>query len=229
MTATSDDTNLENNKTPESSEAAAKPEVPTKERLLRIALKLLNEEGISAMTIRNIAERGGVSVSVVHHHYVNKQGLLDACKMNFYSELGKVIVDVLPTVAGQPIGVVLDLAVRRFWAHARENVRVLRLLSSQVLATGQLIDRIGDYDNRPFLALGIRQLAPLVGLEEDILRVRLQSMIILLSRFAVSSDAELSSIVGKEPEAAAEAIENHLVDIAKLLLLEKKPSNSEPT
>ncbi len=202
---------------------SSSPSPPTKERLLSIAFSLLREKGVGALTIRNIASRAGVSVSVVHHHYVNKQGLLDACKMHFYKDLGTVITAALPTVIGKPVDVILDQMLRLLWAHARDNTMVLRLLASEVLASGQLIDGVNQASDRPFMALAISHLAPIVGLEKEVLRVRLQAVIVLVSRFAISSDNELHSVLGTQPgntEDDTEAIiQNHLVEMAKLLLI----------
>ena len=199
------------------------PSPPTKERLLSIALTLLREKGVGALTIRNIASRAGVSVSVVHHHYINKQGLLDACKMHFYQNLGTVITAALPEVLGKPVDVILDHMLRILWAHARDNTMVLRLLASEVLASGQLIDGVNQASDRPFMALAISHLAPIVGLQQHVLRVRLQAVFVLVSRFAISSDSELRSVLGTQPENTADdteaTIQNHLVEMAKLLLI----------
>lgn len=52
---------------------------PTRERILDAATVLFAERGADGVAMRDIAERVGLDVSSVHHHFPTKAGLLDAC------------------------------------------------------------------------------------------------------------------------------------------------------
>jgi len=191
----------------------------TKERLLAVALEILEREGGGGLTIRNIAKHGGVSLSIVNHHYQSKRGLLDACKSHFYEGLGRVVADIV-AATGQLSGKeIVERSVRACWAFVRANIPLTRMLAGDVMAEGQLIDSYGDYDKRPALSTGVAVLAPRLGLTVELARVRLQAMAVLVTRFAISSDAELSSLFGLDADAAVRAAEEHLVDMGKLLLV----------
>lgn len=48
-------------------------------RIRNAALALFGEQGYDATTIRQIAQRAGVSLGLVNHHFGSKEGLRDAC------------------------------------------------------------------------------------------------------------------------------------------------------
>lgn len=50
----------------------------TRDGLLTAAIAVLGEEGYKAMSMRAVAERAGVRLSLVHYHFGSKQGLLEA-------------------------------------------------------------------------------------------------------------------------------------------------------
>jgi AcrR family transcriptional regulator len=59
-----------------------------REELLRVAAELFSEKGFYGTSIRDIAKSLGVSVSVIYHHFENKEGL--------WSEIIDYSVRVLP-------------------------------------------------------------------------------------------------------------------------------------
>jgi len=190
----------------------------TKQRLLVVALEILQAEGVDALTIRRIAHDGNVSVSVVHHHYVNKQGLLDACKLEFYAGMSPVVESLLGNTNGKPAAAVIEDAVRAMWSYVRANIRLARLLASEVAANGRLIDSVLDYEKRPFLRVAVAAFAPRLGLSEQAARLRIQALGVIVSRFAISADSELTSMLGVPAEQAANRTEDELVGMAKALL-----------
>ena len=210
---------------PDSVEESGTPEdsVTTKERLLAVTLSILHEEGANGLTIRKIAERAGVSVSVVHHHYINKQGLVDACKTHFYQGVGAAIADVIAQAPTTPVAISIERAIRTLWKYGRDNVAVLRVLASDASADGQIIDQYRSYDARPFLAMATSVLAPKLGLSEKTARARVHALGIMLTRFAISSDSELASLFGEEGAQAVHDAENELVEMAKLVLVGRPP------
>lgn len=59
-----------------------------REELLRVAADLFSEKGFYGTSIRDIARKLGVSVSVIYHHFQNKEGL--------WSEIIDYSVRILP-------------------------------------------------------------------------------------------------------------------------------------
>lgn len=52
---------------------------PTAERVLVAATALFAERGVDGVGMREIADRVGIDVSSVHHHFPTKSGLYEAC------------------------------------------------------------------------------------------------------------------------------------------------------
>jgi len=50
----------------------------TREQLLGAAAEVLGEEGYGAMSMRAVAERAGMRLSLVHYHFGSKRGLMEA-------------------------------------------------------------------------------------------------------------------------------------------------------
>ena len=49
-----------------------------REQLLQAAIAVLGEEGYGAMSMRAVADRAGVRLSLVHYHFGSKRGLVEA-------------------------------------------------------------------------------------------------------------------------------------------------------
>nr|HML49486.1 TetR/AcrR family transcriptional regulator [Clostridia bacterium] len=69
----------------------------TREKILEAALALLEEGGrdVESITIRGIAERAGVSVGLINHHFGSKEQLIEQCVQRI---IGGVISAFTPTV-----------------------------------------------------------------------------------------------------------------------------------
>ena len=52
------------------------PKGNTKEQIIREALKLFSEKGFAAVSMRDLAESVGISVSTIYHYYESKQALV---------------------------------------------------------------------------------------------------------------------------------------------------------
>jgi len=193
----------------------------TKTRILDIALDIIEKEGLPALKIRTVSERADLSVSVVNHHFGSKQGLLDACKDHYYKGLGAVVKAVVTEAQGRPMAELVELAIRDTFSYSRVHRAVLRMLTRDVFADGGLIEPYQGVGQRPHFNPIIHTFAPQLGLEPQTARVRLQAVSVVLTRFATASDAELTSIFGTTVEEAVASAEDHLVEMASLLLMAK--------
>ena len=121
----------------------------TKKRLLSLTLSIIESEGADALTIRKLAKRAGVALSVVHHHYLNKQDLLDACKVDYYEGVGALVQELLARASDKPTNEFVEVAVRELFRYARNRVSIARLLAQDVYRSGEIIERYRGYDERP--------------------------------------------------------------------------------
>lgn len=60
-------------------------------RLLLVAMKLFAERGFDSVTVRDISTEAGVSVGLINHHFVSKDGLRAAVDDYFVKRTGKAI------------------------------------------------------------------------------------------------------------------------------------------
>jgi len=90
---------VENPDPDESSEATAS----TKERILNVALDLFTERGFDGTSLREIAERLGVTKAAIYYHFASKDDILMALHLRLH-EFGK---DALRQVTDEPVSLEL--------------------------------------------------------------------------------------------------------------------------
>jgi AcrR family transcriptional regulator len=59
--------------------------------LLEIATRLIDEEGVGAVTLRRVAEKAGVTATAAQHHYGDKEGLLRAIASVSFKDLLSIL------------------------------------------------------------------------------------------------------------------------------------------
>jgi len=187
----------------------------TEERILRAACELANEGGTEALTTRGVAERAGVSPGSVHHHYINKEGLVDACIDVMYNQVAELAGTFHEVVAEtREPKQFLEQAVRRTFRLARDYQPMVRMLLVTVAQKGQLDAARMETVQMPFFAVAAPYFAAVTGLGQTDVRVRLQCMFMAIGRFAVSSSEELKVVTGSIDPTV---IEDHLVVVAQAL------------
>jgi len=196
----------------------------TKGRILDVALEIIEKEGLKALKVRTVSERTGLSLSLVNHHFGSKQGLLDACKDRYYQGLQDVVAAVIEETRDGTMADVVELAIRDTFSYSRVHRAVLRMLTRDVFADGGLIEPYRETLQRPHFNPVMDFFAPRLGLDPQRARVRLQAISVVLTRFATSTEEELKAIFGLSGDEAVAAAEDHLVEIAGLLLM---PQNVE--
>lgn len=63
----------------------------TRERLLDLAYTIVRDEGLEALTIRELATRGDVAVGLPHAHFRSRDGLLDELRARAWDEFDRVV------------------------------------------------------------------------------------------------------------------------------------------
>ncbi|MHB1065192.1 MAG: TetR family transcriptional regulator [Georgenia sp.] len=75
-------------------------EVGTRERIVQIALDLFERQGYAGTSLRDIADRMGVTKAALYYHFPSKEALLDRVLAPALSRVREVLVDVPADRAG---------------------------------------------------------------------------------------------------------------------------------
>ena len=110
--------------------ASAAPRDPdlTRRQILAAALELFVEHGVADVSMRQIAEKSGVTKSLIHHHFGSKEQLWEATKEQALAEYAAEQKQELEqaTVAD---GRLLRDGVVNYFRFLQANPRVVRLLA----------------------------------------------------------------------------------------------------
>ena len=68
-----------------------------KDEILKCALRLFNENGISQVSLRNISAEMGISLGNLTYHFKKREEIVDALYLNLVSKLNEVINEYLGT------------------------------------------------------------------------------------------------------------------------------------
>ncbi len=100
----------------------------TRARILEAAFNLFVEQGFAAVTMREIAQRSGVTKSLIHHHFGGKQALWDAVKEQAFGDYYAGQKEDLQD-DDQPGDNLLSNGVIRYFEFLRNNPQVVRLFA----------------------------------------------------------------------------------------------------
>lgn len=198
---------------PTNADAAA-----TQRRILSSALALFAQRGARGASVRAIAADAGVSVAMIHHYFGNKDGLYDACIDAMYEELSALQQPLLVAIAsGVDVPSAIARAVRSGYAFARQHSPEVRLLQREILTHGALPVTRQQAVQGPFLDQVGLLLATVLGKSPLEARLALQSVVMLVSRYALSSDEELALFTEGAPDPHR-VVADHLVGVAAKIL-----------
>ncbi|QKK01798.1 MAG: TetR/AcrR family transcriptional regulator [Pseudomonadota bacterium] len=100
----------------------------TRARILDASLALFLDQGFAAVTMREIAERSGVTKSLIHHHFGTKEALWEAVKEYAFLHYYEAQKEEL-TTAREPNVELLRSGVVRFFEFLRSNPQAVRLFA----------------------------------------------------------------------------------------------------
>ncbi len=190
----------------------------TRARILEAAGDAFAGRGQAAASIRQIAAAAGVSLAMIHHYFGSKEGLYRACIEAMYSELAPLRETLLTElISGAPLAELIPRAVRAGFRFAREHQRPARLLFRQLTVRGQLDPEHAEREQIPFLEAATSALGAATGRLPQTFRLPLQSAVVLVARYGISSPAELTTFVGDATDVERR-VEDHLATAALALL-----------
>lgn len=71
---------------------------PTKQKVINAASSLFFQNGFHGTSVRDIADKASVNVSLISYYFKNKQGLLEYAVTNYYEEYLHIIEETLKRV-----------------------------------------------------------------------------------------------------------------------------------
>jgi|SRR5699024_1768269 len=89
---------------------------PSKKKVIEAASSLFFQKGFHGTSVRNIAEKASVNVSLISYYFKNKQGLLEYAVTNYYEEylehIEAIIEDVQSLSAVEQLNEVIRVIIQ---------------------------------------------------------------------------------------------------------------------
>lgn len=175
-----------------------------REALVDAALNLISEQGVEALSVREVARRAGVSPGAPFRHFANRTALLTAVAEQAGQRLRDAVDDVMVKTQRQAPMARFAALGRAYLAWARENPLHFRIVSDRALIDYEDSPTLRAHNEairahmRALLATG----APSAGAVEDRL-LAARALVYGLARMA--ADGHLAEWSGHRTPAQAEA------------------------
>ncbi len=193
----------------------------TRQRILDAAINRFGQQGLKATSLRQIASDVGVTFATVHHHFGTKDDLHARCVEECFANLEGLEGDLIQVVAkhaGNIEQVIRNTAMCAF-RYAVERNRYSRFLLRTTVFEAEAPQRERLVQaQRKYLDTASRMLAPLLKRTPESLRVPLQGLMFLLTRVALTTDAELETIGGDSEKVRSE-LQSYVADVAVATLV----------
>lgn len=175
--------------------------VDTRAEIRAAALDLFAERGIDATSLREIAERIGVTKAALYYHYASKDALLADLVDPMFVELRELGDELAGRTLDARDEVALRAVLERFWELCRGNRQVMRVLlhNARVVRGTDIAPRMMHWRERVDAAL--------VGSDDASARVRaVVALGGLQDVVAVVDEEELAVVRGPAIDAAVRAL-----------------------
>lgn len=188
-------------------------------RLLEAGTTLFAQHGFDGTSVRMIADLASANVAAVAYHFGSKRGLYDAVFEHLYT--GIQSESLLPEHAeGMTQQEVVRALVEQAWRFIESHRDAVKMTVREVVNQGQLYNGLGWGWMEGKLADQSEALASFLDLDAQHVRLTVITFSYALSRYALNHPEELVRVTGTtSPEAAREAIVDHLTELACRMLL----------
>lgn len=176
----------------------------SKQKLLDAAFDLFAQNGFHGTSLRDISAQSGVNVALVSRYFSSKQGLYQACFASIYEQI-QSHQDILHALFSQGA---YSTLIQEAFHFAKQHTTPLLLIQRALL-----FDQMGGESAHSILmqfAQNIHSAFP-ERTKEDI-TLALQSVLILLTRYALMSTKQKEHLIKTDPE---EAIVLHLTSLTQ--------------
>ena len=180
----------------------------TKRRLIDAATAEFSRCGVAATSMRAVARDAEVSLATIHYYFRTKSALHAACMDAVEGSLVAAFVPMEAILGGvsaalestqasqQALAKATEKATRRAFRIARKHQRELKLVMRPWMESGELDPRWRENVLLPFLDTMSVALAARLGRPARQLRLDIQSLMILGTRFALTTSRELAEMAG---------------------------------
>ncbi|MCB9587657.1 MAG: TetR/AcrR family transcriptional regulator [Polyangiaceae bacterium] len=192
----------------------------TFDRIVRAALEVLEETvPRSSMSMRQVAERAGVSVGTLNYYFETKERLLEACLDGYYQDLATTAQRLLSGLANGPVPAG-EPAIRSAVADMYRFITRHRALIELRLVTNAMRGELAPERQHEFMGTVIQQaadvLSPHVEIDRDELRLTIQLLATSIIRMALLSPSERAALTGRDDDSAiAEFVERAAVRLVR--------------
>ncbi|MEM1032674.1 MAG: helix-turn-helix domain-containing protein [Myxococcota bacterium] len=187
----------------------------TIDRIVAATRETLAERGAAGLTFRAVARRAGVSVGTIGYYFESRPALVEASLDDHHAWGAELVARLVARHGeGASLEALIEEAVRSGHQELLRDRETLRLRRLAVLGEGALSPTRRRDALEPALAAAAEVLSA-HDLPVGEARLVCQSMILLVTRYALLSDDEVVALLPGEPVARARgAIEDHLVAMA---------------
>ena len=201
----------------------ARPKAPdateTRRTILQAACDLISES-TEALSIRAVARKADVSVGTLQYHFVDKRALMDACVDTVYETFGELLPTLIADLGtATNANELIAKAVKFGFTYCRENRAFIRVLEASIVENGGLDLARHSAIQAPFIDNVSRLLAGASPLAPQEIRLRINSMSMLVGRYAVFEESALAALFTPEDgKTLLSTVQDHLTSSALCLL-----------
>lgn len=188
----------------------------TYEQIIQAALDVLHQAGDpQSMSLRVVAAQAGVSSSTIQYYFATKEDLLEACLDGYYERLGELGQALIQAAAEStdPTAYV-EASVRELFRFAVAERALIALRLSINTTRRELHPRRQPEFMGSMVRAAAAALAPHVEIDEHDARMAIHAMSVIVVRFALFSESELSALGADLNTLDPRWIEDHVARIA---------------
>lgn len=191
----------------------------TRNRILQAACELVADSNES-LSIRAVARKADVSVGTLQYHFVDKRALMNACVDTVYEKFGELLPTLIEALsAAANSNELITRAVEFGFKYCRENSAFIRVLEVSIVENGGLDLARQRTIQGPFIDHVSRLLSEGSNLPEQEIRLRINSISMLIGRYSVFDESALAQIfTPAEGETVLDTVQAHLISSALCLL-----------
>jgi AcrR family transcriptional regulator len=160
------------------------PEGGTRQRIQQVALELFAEYGYDKTSLREIAERLGVTKAALYYHFKSKEAIIAAV---FEEILGELDAFIAWTKSQPATSDARHEIARRYVQSSKGASKVMRLFQENGPAMREL--KVGEQMRDRMIEL-VNTLTPQDASVSDTLRIRISLFAVQLSRFSMQEVPE---------------------------------------
>lgn len=105
---------------------------PSKKKVIEAASSLFFQKGFHGTSVRNIAEKASVNVSLISYYFKNKQGLLEYAVTHYYEEYLEHIEETLEDVQDLSVVEQLNEIVRTIIQYKQMNYQLTSFIQREL-------------------------------------------------------------------------------------------------